>query len=88
MSNLFSLQGKVVLVTGASRGIGKSVAMNLVQQGAIVAGTATSDNGAQKISDYLGEQGKGYALNVTDAESIKETLSPRTADISSLRKGK
>ena len=80
MSNLFSLEGKIVLVTGASRGIGKSVANALVAQGAIVAGTATSDSGAEKISEYLGENGKGYALNVTDADSITATLAAIKAD--------
>lgn len=65
-----SLSGKIALVTGASRGIGKAIALRLVEQGAKVIGTATSEKGAAAISEYLGENGKGMALNVTSADSI------------------
>ncbi|NQZ15995.1 3-oxoacyl-ACP reductase FabG [Idiomarina sp.] len=71
---MMSLENKVALVTGASRGIGKAIAQQLVQQGATVIGTATSDKGAAAISDYLGDKGKGIALNVTDADSVQETV--------------
>ncbi|WPZ00246.1 3-oxoacyl-ACP reductase FabG [Idiomarina sp. OXR-189] len=71
---MMSLENKVALVTGASRGIGKAIAQQLVQQGATVIGTATSEKGAAAISDYLGDKGKGIALNVTDADSVQETV--------------
>lgn len=66
---MFSLEGKVALVTGASRGIGKAIATQLKELGATVIGTATSENGAEKISAYLGE-GNGLVLNVTSNDSI------------------
>ena len=66
---MFSLEGKVALVTGASRGIGRAIATQLKTLGAVVIGTATSESGAEKISEYLGE-GSGLVLNVTCADSI------------------
>ncbi|MEW9798700.1 3-oxoacyl-ACP reductase FabG [Alteromonas sp. CYL-A6] len=72
---MFDLTGKVALVTGASRGIGKAIASLLSAQGATVVGTATTDSGAEKISDYLAEQGgKGIALNVTDKGAVDAAI--------------
>lgn len=70
---MFSLEGQVALVTGASRGIGKAIALQLQSLGATVIGTATSENGANNIKEYLtvqGKQGLGLVLNVTEDESI------------------
>ncbi len=69
-----SLEGKVALVTGASRGIGKAIALELKSAGATVVGTATTEGGAENISAYLGE-GQGMCLNVTDPESIGAVIS-------------
>jgi len=72
-----SLEGKVVLVTGASRGIGLAILLKLGQQGATVIGTATTQEGADKITQLLkaeGIQGEGYPLNVCEPDAIKETL--------------
>src|SRR5690606_18267932 len=72
-----SLDGKIALVTGASRGIGAAIADLLGSRGAIVIGTATSQAGADKISARLAEksiQGQGMVLNVTSTDSVNEVL--------------
>ena len=68
------MQGKIALVTGATRGIGRAVAEELVSKGAFVIGTATTEKGAESISAYLGEKGKGLVLNVADQASIDAVL--------------
>lgn len=65
---------QIALVTGASRGIGRAIAERLADDGFFVVGTATSDAGADSISNYLGENGKGIKLDVADVESIAEVI--------------
>ena len=71
------LEGKIALITGASRGIGQAIAMTLGKQGATVIGTATSQSGADNISanfQQAGIQGSGMTLNVTDASQIASVI--------------
>ena len=69
-----TLENQTALVTGASRGIGKAIATSLAQEAAFVIGTATTEAGAQSITETLssaGLKGKGYVLNVADAGSVE-----------------
>ena len=80
---MINLDGQVTLVTGASRGIGRAIAESLGKAGAIVVGTATSDNGAAAITAYFKEagiNGVGKKLNVTDTDSIDSVLKDITSE--------
>lgn len=71
------LSNKIALVTGATRGIGRAIALELGKQGATVIGSATSEEGAGKISAYLadaGVKGRGVILNVTDSAQTDSIL--------------
>ena len=71
------LSEKIAIVTGASRGIGQAVAFELGKMGATVIGTATSDKGADAISDFFAKneiKGKGMTLDVSNQESIDAVL--------------
>lgn len=77
-----ALEGKIALVTGASRGLGSAIALELAQQGAVVAGTATSQTGADSISASfadMGLRGQGFVMDVTDQGSIDNALADITA---------
>ena len=80
-----NLENQVALVTGASRGIGQSIALSLGKQKAYVIGTATTEDGAQKISTFLKEQnilGKGIKLDVNNNDynnDVRQKLADDTA---------
>lgn len=78
------LNDKIALVTGASRGIGKAIAMALASAGAQVVGTATTDKGAEAIGNYLkaaGHKGQGMVLDVSSQASIDGLMEKMTAGI-------
>jgi 3-oxoacyl-[acyl-carrier protein] reductase len=80
-----NLTNEVALVTGASRGIGQAIALELGLRGAIVIGTATSENGSSSITNYLKNndiKGCGMTLDVTDSDSVSGTLKALTEQYS------
>jgi len=81
------LNKKLVLVTGASRGIGRAIALTLGNSGATIIGTATSDEGASNITKIFSENnilGKGMKLNVTDNDQISDLIKSITEDYGSV----
>jgi 3-oxoacyl-[acyl-carrier protein] reductase len=82
-----SLEGKLTVVTGASRGIGQAIALALGGMGATVAGTATSEAGAAQITKTLGERGvkgRGFVLNVADEGQMGALLERAQSDFGRL----
>ena len=78
-----SLDNQVAVVTGASRGIGRAIAINLGGQGAFVVGTATSDKGADAITTYMkdaGINGVGKKLDVASDEDVAQFIKDVTAE--------
>ena len=81
------LNGKIVLVTGATRGIGKAIALTLGAAGATVIGTATTESGSDNISKVFAENkisGKGMKLDVTDNEQVSNLVKDIGEDFGSV----
>jgi 3-oxoacyl-[acyl-carrier protein] reductase len=81
------LDGKIALITGASRGIGRAIAIALGRQGAAVAGTATSEAGAAEVGALLereGIRGRGYVLDVADEAQMQTVVERVQADLGKL----
>lgn len=77
-----SLDGKIALVTGASRGIGQAIALNLAKKGAYVIGTATAEKGRDVINKWFKEnnvQGEGHILDISNNASIEQLMDTLTA---------
>lgn len=80
------LQNEIALVTGATRGIGRAIALALGKAGATVIGTATTADGATAISRYLAAEkiaGRGWVLDVANSDAVEQTLAAVTAETGS-----
>ena len=78
------LEGEIALVTGASRGIGQAIALALGRAGAVVGGTATTEGGAERISETLaanGCEGAGLVLDVADPLSVDSLMERMRSDL-------
>lgn len=81
------LENQIALVTGATRGIGKAIALELGAKGATVIGTATTEQGATQITDALreaGVKGRGLCLNVTDAAAAEAAIAQIESEFGSV----
>lgn len=81
-----SLEGKVALITGASRGLGQAIMMRLAQEGAVVIGTSTSQKGADLITERLAQhhyKGRAFVVDVTDRATVEAMLVDLQLDVGS-----